>query len=164
MSAPATPAGVTRPPSSKAGAEPSAEVAAWRAAQKARTGDAAAAVAAELPYVPEGQGRIPWHRIPNPRSTDSLVARVNYSNGNLMLAATDFDIAGVGQNLQLTRTYNSFDAPWGKVSQRWWQEYERYLQVDDGEVVLYDATGDTPALHREDRRRASPPRRATPRT
>ncbi|MER7407862.1 DUF6531 domain-containing protein [Streptomyces sp. NPDC000070] len=45
-----------------------------------------------------------------------------------MLAATDFDIAGVGQKLQLTRTYNSLEAPWGKVSQRWWQAYERHLR------------------------------------
>ncbi|OUD03132.1 Wall-associated protein [Streptomyces swartbergensis] len=68
---------------------------------------------------------------------------MNVSNGNLMLAATDFDIAGVGQKLQLTRTYNSLEAPWGKVSQRWWQAYERYLQVGDGEVVVFDATGNT---------------------
>ncbi len=32
---------------------------------------------------------------------------------------------------------------WGKVSQRWWQQYERYLQILDDEVVLYDASGDT---------------------
>ncbi|MGW0337138.1 RHS repeat-associated core domain-containing protein [Streptomyces sp. NPDC003011] len=70
------------------------------------------------------------------------MARVNLSNGNLMLAATDFDIAGVGQTLQLARTYNSLEAPWGKVSQRWWQGYERYLQVNDGEVDVFDATGD----------------------
>ncbi|MFI7241652.1 DUF6531 domain-containing protein [Streptomyces qinglanensis] len=38
------------------------------------------------------------------------MARVNYSTGNLMLAATDFDISGVGRRLQLTRTYNSLDA------------------------------------------------------
>lgn len=71
------------------------------------------------------------------------MARVNYSTGNLMLAATDFQVAGVGNALQLSRTYNSLDAPWGKVSQRWWQGYERYLQILDGEgkVVLYDATG-----------------------
>lgn len=45
--------------------------------------------------------------------------------------------------LRLARTYNSLDAPGGgKVSQRWWQEYERYLNLaDGGEVVLYDATG-----------------------
>ncbi|MDQ0798156.1 hypothetical protein QFZ58_006644 [Streptomyces sp. B1I3] len=45
--------------------------------------------------------------------TDALVARVDYSTGNLMLAGTDFDIAGVGQSLQLARTYNSLDAPAG---------------------------------------------------
>ncbi|MCX4414940.1 DUF6531 domain-containing protein [[Kitasatospora] papulosa] len=120
------------------------EVAAWRAAQKnrARAGAGAARSSASvLMYVPEGQGSVPWHQISDFRVTDSLVARVNYSNGNLMLAATDFDVAGVGQKLRLARTYNSLDAPWGKVSQRWWQEYERYAQVFDSEVVVYDASG-----------------------
>jgi RHS repeat-associated protein len=151
VEAPATPAGSVKAPDSEAEAQPSAEVAAWRAAQKARaTGGkakgsmsrAAAAVEATL-YTPEGQGEVPWHRIIDTRLNDALVARVNVSNGNLMLAATDFDIAGVGQKLRLTRTYNSLEAPWGKVSQRWWQAYERYLQVGDGEVVVFDATGNT---------------------
>ncbi|MCI3928099.1 hypothetical protein [Streptomyces sp. AN091965] len=51
-------------------------------------------------YVPEGQGAVPWHELSDFRVTDSLVARVDLSNGNLMLAATDFHVA------------------WGKVSQR----------------------------------------------
>lgn len=125
----------------------SAEVAAWRAAQKeraatdTRAGAAARSSAAVLTYVPEGQAAVPWHQISDFRITDSLVARVNYSNGNLMLAATDFDVAGVGQPLRLARTYNSLDAPWGKVSQRWWQEYERYAQIFTSEVVIYDASG-----------------------
>ncbi|MFJ6000468.1 RHS repeat-associated core domain-containing protein [Streptomyces sp. NPDC092370] len=148
VEAPTTPAGSVKAPESQAEAEPSAEVAAWRAAQRARTaggkaGAERAATAAEAtPYTPEGQGGVPWHRIIDTRLNDALVARVNVSNGNLMLAATDFDIAGVGQKLQLARTYNSLEAPWGKVSQRWWQAYERYLQPGDGEAVVYDATGD----------------------
>ncbi|MEY7977227.1 RHS repeat-associated core domain-containing protein [Streptomyces pilosus] len=149
VEAPATPAGTVKAPVSEAEAQPSAEVAAWRAAQKARaTGEepaktsASRSAAAVADYVPEGQGEVPWHRILDTRLNDALVARVNVSNGNLMLAATDFDIAGVGQKLQLTRTSNSLEAPWGKVSQRWWQAYERYLQISDGEVAVFDATGD----------------------
>ncbi len=149
VAAPATPAGTTKAPASQAEAEPSPEVAAWRAAQQARaTGEqpakastARSAAAAASGYLPEGQGEVPWHQILDTRLNDALVARVNLSNGNLMLAATDFDIAGVGQKLQLARTYNSLEAPWGKVSQRWWQAYERYLQVGDGEVDVFDATG-----------------------
>ncbi|GAA5215888.1 RHS repeat-associated core domain-containing protein [Streptomyces thinghirensis] len=149
VEAPATPAGSIKAPESEAEARPSAEVAAWRAAQKARaTGDELAknsasrsAAAAAADYLPEGQGEVPWHQILDTRLNDALVARVNVSNGNLMLAATDFDIAGVRQKLQLTRTYNSLEAPWGKVSQRWWQGYERYLQVGDGEVDVFDTTG-----------------------
>jgi RHS repeat-associated protein len=126
----------------------SGQVAGWRAAQKARAQEtappsSARAVAPLAAYVPKGQGQVPWHQISDVRVTDSLVARVNYSTGNLMLAATDLQVSGVGKSLQLSRTYNSLDAPWGKVSQRWWQGYERYLQVLDAEnkVVLYDATG-----------------------
>ncbi|MFG2677347.1 RHS repeat-associated core domain-containing protein [Streptomyces sp. NPDC048445] len=139
--------GSNTPVAAEAEAPVSAEVAAWRAAQKERTeagtgaGAAARSSVAVRTYVPEGQGAVPWHQISDFRITDSLVARVNYSNGNLMLAATDFDVAGVGQKLRLARTYNSLDAPWGKVSQRWWQEYERYAQIFTSEVVIYDATG-----------------------
>ncbi|MGA4798987.1 RHS repeat-associated core domain-containing protein [Streptomyces lavendulocolor] len=144
--------GTTKAPASEPEAEPSPQLAAWRAAQKARaTGktqgvptarSGLTSAAAEATYVPEGQGQVPWHELSDTRLDDALVARVNLSNGNLMLAATDFSIAGVGQKLQLARTYNSLDAPWGKVSQRWWQGYERYAQILDAEVVVYDATGD----------------------
>lgn len=140
--------GSTKPVPGEAEAAPSKEEAAWRAAQKerARTGETpggtARSYAAPLVYVPEGQGSVPWHQISDFRITDSLVARINLSNGNLMLAGTDFEVAGVGQKLRLARTYNSLDAPWGKVSQRWWQEYERYLHIVGSEVVVYDATGD----------------------
>ncbi|MVO86417.1 RHS repeat protein [Streptomyces sp. p1417] len=140
--------GVTDPVAPVAEAEPTPEQAAWRAGQKerARTGETTAKApksrADSRVHVPEGQGAVPWHEISDFRVTDSLVARVNLSNGNLMLAATDFDVAGVGQKLRLARTYNSLDAPYGKVSQRWWQEYERYLHVFTSEVVVYDATGD----------------------
>ncbi|MFD3648648.1 RHS repeat-associated core domain-containing protein [Streptomyces cyaneofuscatus] len=141
--------GTNRPPASEEQSTPSAAETAWRAAQKkrAKTGDSASSPAARSSagvraYVPEGQGAVPWHQISDIRVTDSLVARINLSNGNLMLAGTDFDVAGVGQKLRLARTYNSLDAPWGKVSQRWWQEYERYLHVFTNEVAVYGATGD----------------------
>ncbi|WP_235967889.1 RHS repeat-associated core domain-containing protein [Streptomyces mesophilus] len=138
--------GKTKPVASRAEAALSGERADWRAAQKRRATGAdgsAGRAAVPLAYVPEGQGDVPFHQIKDFRITDSLVARINYSTGNLMLAGTDFDIAGVGQQLQLTRTYNSLDAPWGKVSQRWWQGYERYAQITDTEVVIYDATGES---------------------
>ncbi|MFC8201655.1 RHS repeat-associated core domain-containing protein [Streptomyces sp. NPDC057298] len=139
--------GANRPKAPVAEAGLSAERTAWRAAQKRRATAPAArsagASAAAPAYVPEGQGDVPWHQVTDFRITDSLVARVNYSTGNLMLAGTDFDVAGVGQKLQLTRTYNSLDAPWGKVSQRWWQGYERYAQISDTDVVVYDATGNS---------------------
>ncbi|MEG8281312.1 DUF6531 domain-containing protein, partial [Streptomyces sp. AHA2] len=71
---------------------------------------AAAAGTSALSVVPEGQGNVPWHRYTSFAITDALTAKIDYSTGNLMLTATDFDIAGVGQRLQLARTYNSLDA------------------------------------------------------
>ncbi|WP_369211725.1 RHS repeat-associated core domain-containing protein [Streptomyces flavofungini] len=164
---PAVKVGSNEPATPQAEAKPSEEVARWRAAQKKRadtgktrrtgktgtssktgrtgeeSGSSADRTATPLVYVPEGQGNVPWHRISDFAITDALTARIDYSTGNLMLAATDFSIAGVGQQLTLARTYNSLDAPYGKLSQRWWQQYERYLHIFDNEVVLYDASGDT---------------------
>ncbi|UQA37836.1 RHS repeat protein [Streptomyces sp. HNA39] len=147
-SVPPVKVGANRPPANVEESVPSAAEAAWRAAQKERaktgesTSSSAARSAAVRSWVPRGQGAVPWHQFSDVRVTDSLVARIDLSNGNLMLAATDFDVAGVGQKLRLARTYNSLDAPWGKVSQRWWQEYERYLSLYANEVVLFGATGD----------------------
>ncbi|MFJ4714027.1 RHS repeat-associated core domain-containing protein [Streptomyces sp. NPDC088785] len=91
--------------------------------------------------VPQGQGAVPWHRISGFRITDALVARVNYSTGNLMLASTSFDIAGVGNQLQLAQTYNSMDSSYGRVARRWWLNYERKL-VDSGDTAtVYDSSG-----------------------
>ncbi|MFC7305112.1 RHS repeat-associated core domain-containing protein [Streptomyces monticola] len=140
--------GRTKAPASVREQEAAAAVARWRAVQEERSRGtkepaqlSAKDRAALAAVVPKGQGQVPWHQISDVWVTDSLVVRVNYSTGNLMLAATDLHLPGVGKSLQLTRTYNSLDAPWGKVSQRWWQGYERYLQVETDKMVLYDATG-----------------------
>ncbi|MGW3455573.1 RHS repeat-associated core domain-containing protein [Streptomyces albidoflavus] len=148
LASPEVKVGETKPVANRPETAPTGERADWRAEQKRRaTGDDEAASArrttATTDFVPEGQGAVPYHQISDFRITDSLVARINHSTGNLMLAGTDFDVAGVGQQLQLSRTYNSLDAPWGKVSQRWWQAYERYAAISDDKVVIYDATGES---------------------
>ncbi|MGW1115452.1 RHS repeat-associated core domain-containing protein [Streptomyces albidoflavus] len=148
LASPEVKVGETKPVANRPETAPTGERADWRVEQKRRaTGGDEAATArratATTGFVPEGQGAVPYHQISDFRITDSLVARINHSTGNLMLAGTDFDVAGVGQQLQLTRTYNSLDAPWGKVSQRWWQGYERYAAISDSKVVLYDATGES---------------------
>ncbi|WP_458338238.1 DUF6531 domain-containing protein, partial [Streptomyces sp. 372A] len=163
--------GVNRAPASEPSVKPSGERAAWLNAERestdrARDAAGAAALARKqnkaapkaapsvetaesggvvpLVWVPRGQGDVPWHRIADTRLTDALVARVDYSTGNLMLAGTDFDIAGVGQKLQLARTYNSLDAPAGEMSQRAWFTYERRLDTFfTDEVDWYDSTGAT---------------------
>ncbi|MDW4903680.1 RHS repeat protein, partial [Streptomyces californicus] len=110
QSIPPVKVGATKPPASRAASAPSAAEAAWQAEQRKRAeqGDEAASPAARSSadvrsWVPRGQGAVPWHQISDIRVTDSLVARVNLSNGNLMLAATDFEVAGVGQKLRLAR-------------------------------------------------------------
>ncbi|MDX6362850.1 MAG: hypothetical protein QOC85_1860, partial [Streptomyces sp.] len=152
---PAVKVGSTKPVATQPEREPSKELAAWRQAQQERVSKPAPSAAAGkssgsaardagvLSLVPEGQGDVPWHRITDFAITDALTARIDYSTGNLMLTATDFQISGVGQDLTLARTYNSLDAPWGKVSQRWWQQYERYLSISTTEVVFYDSSGAT---------------------
>ncbi|WP_247613070.1 RHS repeat-associated core domain-containing protein [Streptomyces galbus] len=157
FSMPAVKVGANRPVPSRASKVPTDEVyVPWLREQRAHAKDpsraggaksspakGATADASVLSIVPEGQGNVPWHRSTSFAITDALTAKIDYSTGNLMLTATDFDVAGVGQDLRLARTYNSLDAPWGRVSQRWWQEYERYLSVSSTEVIFYDASGAT---------------------
>ncbi|WP_308284117.1 RHS repeat-associated core domain-containing protein [Streptomyces buecherae] len=146
---PAVKVGANRPVKSQPSRNPTDEVyMPWLLEQRAHaknaaSGKAAAAGTSVLNLVPEGQGNVPWHRYTSFAITDALTARIDYSTGNLMLTATDFDIAGVGQRLQLARTYNSLDAPYGRVSQRWWQQYERYLSLSSTEAVFYDVSGAT---------------------
>ncbi|MGW2637330.1 DUF6531 domain-containing protein [Streptomyces sp. NPDC001348] len=113
------------------------------ASGKAAKPAGAAADPSVVELVPEEQGDVPWHRYAGFAITDALTAKIDYSTGNLMLTATDLDIAGHGQRLRLARTYNSLEAPFGRVSQRWWLQYERYLSLSGGEAVLYDASGAT---------------------
>ncbi|MFH0180365.1 RHS repeat-associated core domain-containing protein [Streptomyces cacaoi] len=152
FSMPTVKVGSNRPVASKAATNPTSDaLVPWSRGQRERAkggsgkanASAAAGDAAILSVVPEGQGDVPWHRYTSFAITDALTAKIDYSTGNLMLTATDFDVAGVGQRLMLARTYNSLDAPWGKVSQRWWQQYERYLSVSSTEAVFYDASGAT---------------------
>ncbi len=152
FSMPPVEVGSNRPVASKAATNPTSDaLVPWSRGQRERatggSGKANASVAAGdaaiLSVVPEGQGDVPWHRYTSFAITDALTARIDYSTGNLMLTATDFDIAGAGQRLMLARTYNSLDAPWGKVAQRWWQQYERYLSISSTEAVFYDASGAT---------------------
>jgi RHS repeat-associated protein len=151
---PAVKVGPNRPVKSQPSRNPTDEVyLPWLREQRAHAKNAAsgatakpagvAAGASVRNLVPEGQGHVPWHRYTSFAITDALTAKIDYSTGNLMLTATDFDIAGVGQPLRLARTYNSLDAPWGRVSQRWWQQYERYLSISGTEVIFYDASGAT---------------------
>ncbi|MCS0606465.1 DUF6531 domain-containing protein [Streptomyces sp. LP11] len=139
--------GSTRPPHAIRSAAPTAAERTWlqRETDRLRHGGRRPApqpLTRAAGFVPRGQGDVPWHRVFGFRMTDALTGRIDYSTGNLMLAATDFDIAGVGQKLQLTRTYNAFTAPDGQTSRPWWLNYERNLDVTGASsVISYDETG-----------------------
>ncbi|MEU6059061.1 RHS repeat-associated core domain-containing protein [Streptomyces sp. NPDC047097] len=156
-------AGTTTPPRSLPSAAPTAAEHAWRqrALERLRTGRALAAPGHKVrsgegrnsgaaAFVPRGQGEVPWHQVFGFRMTDALTGRIDYSTGNLMLAATDFDVAGVGQAIQLNRTFNAFAAPVGQVGGPWWLNWERNLDVSGANSVLdYDDTGATVEFSRK---------------
>ncbi|WP_434100829.1 hypothetical protein [Streptomyces pharetrae] len=80
-----------------------------------------------------------------------------------MLAAPDFDIAGVGQKLQLARTYNSLEAPWARSP----SAGGRATSATCGSVTPRWSSSTPPATLCASSRPplvASPPRPATPRT
>ncbi|MCS0637538.1 DUF6531 domain-containing protein [Streptomyces sp. LP05-1] len=141
--------GTTRPPRTVPSTAPTAAERAWWQRESERLRDAGRRsaprpLAPTAGFVPRGQGDVPWHRVFGFRMTDALTGRIDYSTGNLMLATTDFDVAGVGQKLQLNRTYNAFTAPNGQVSRPWWLNWERNLDVSGANSVLdYDDTGAT---------------------
>ncbi|MFF4490877.1 DUF6531 domain-containing protein [Streptomyces sp. NPDC001544] len=147
-------AGAHRPVRSQPSRKPTDEVyMPWLLEQRAHAKHPASGKAAKpagtaadpsvVELVPEGQGDVPWHRYTSFAITNALTAKIDYSTGDLMLTARDDDLAGDGRHLRLARTYNSLEAPFGRVAQRWWLQYERYLSVSGGEVIFYDASGAT---------------------
>ncbi|WP_333771697.1 RHS repeat domain-containing protein [Streptomyces sp. IBSBF 2435] len=137
VKAPVIPVGRNRPVASDTHLTAAASATARRARQAATSNGTVSPLVAP----PSGQGQVPWHQYSDMRVTDSLVARVDLSSGDLMLAGTDFDIAGAGDRLQLTRTYSSFTGVGGTVGSRWWASYDRRLQVSGSDVYAIDSTG-----------------------
>ncbi|WP_305000340.1 RHS repeat-associated core domain-containing protein [Kitasatospora sp. SolWspMP-SS2h] len=89
-----------------------------------------------------GQGEIPWNTYTSVRLHDALVAKVNLATGNLLLAATDLDLAAVGQRLQLTRSFNSTASPSGPLGHGWFAGFDRYLVSSATSVVAYGQSGE----------------------
>jgi YD repeat-containing protein len=55
-------------------------------------------------------GNLPYFSLVNQNLTDRLRLSVNTANGNLLVRSTDFQLAGIGLDLTLGRSYNSWDA------------------------------------------------------
>jgi len=64
---------------------------------------------------------------------------VNLKNGNFYMSYTDIVVPGGGQDLEVTRTYNSKSTDKGWFGFGWGSDYETYLSVaPDGSVVVYE--------------------------
>ncbi len=69
----------------------------------------------------------------------SAVAGVNLKNGNFYVSYTDIIVPGGGQDLEITRTYNSKSTENGWFGFGWGSNYETYLTVSpDGSVVIHE--------------------------
>jgi YD repeat-containing protein len=66
-------------------------------------------------------------------------AGVNIKNGNYYMAYTDIVVPGGGEDLEITRTYNSKSTEVGWFGFGWGSDYETYLSVSaDGSVVIHE--------------------------
>ncbi|MFK0195891.1 RHS repeat-associated core domain-containing protein [Kitasatospora sp. NPDC090308] len=97
--------------------------------------------------ISSGQGEVPWNTYTTVRLDDALVAKVNLGTGNLLLDATDLDLAAVGQRLQLTRSFNSLSGPYGPLDHNWFTGFDRYLLPFSNSVVAYGASGETVSFY-----------------
>ena len=70
---------------------------------------------------------------------NSLLAGVNYKNGNFYVSYTDIVVPGGGKDLEITRTYNSHSTHAGWFGMGWGSEFETRLEVGaDGAVVIHE--------------------------
>lgn len=68
-----------------------------------------------------------------------IFAGVNYKNGNWYITYTDLVVPGSGQDLEITRTYNSKSVKVGWFGFGWGSDFETYLDVNaDGSVVIHE--------------------------
>ncbi len=66
-------------------------------------------------------------------------AGVNLKNGNFYVNYTDIIVPGGGQDLEITRTYNSKSTENGWFGFGWGSNYETYLSVSpDGSVIIHE--------------------------
>jgi YD repeat-containing protein len=66
-------------------------------------------------------------------------AGVNLKNGNFYISYLDIKVPGGGNDLSITRTYNSKSTANGWFGFGWGNEYETYLSVEaDGSVVIHE--------------------------
>jgi YD repeat-containing protein len=69
----------------------------------------------------------------------SAFAGVNLKNGNFYISYLDIKVPGGGNDLSITRTYNSKSTTDGWFGFGWGNEYETFLAVEaDGSVVVYE--------------------------
>ena len=69
----------------------------------------------------------------------AVFAGVNVKNGNFYISYTDIVVPGGGQDLKITRTYNSKSTDKGWFGMGWGSYYETSLHISpDGSVVIHE--------------------------
>lgn len=72
-------------------------------------------------------------------SIQSVFAGVNLKNGNFYISYTDIIVPGGGNDLRITRTYNSQSPKKGWFGLGWGSDYETFLVVSaDGSVIIHE--------------------------
>ena len=76
-----------------------------------------------------------------PLQSISVGQPVNVTNGNMWLKQNDYSLAGIGENIDVTRTYNSADASSGLFGSGWISRYEEQIYQSAGIIRLELANG-----------------------
>src|SRR4051795_6392532 len=119
------------------------------------------ATAANAATYASGAGDVPFYRFQEFPINDRMTAKVNVATGNLMLTATDLQIAGTGMSLSLERSFNSLAASGaGMTGRRWTMSMGQDVRLDigaDGSATYRSPSGfAAPFVHQADGSFTSP--------
>jgi hypothetical protein len=119
------------------------------------------ATAADAATYVSGAGDVPFYRFKDFPINDRMAVRVNVATGNLMLSATDLQIAGTGMSLEMTRSFNSLaSSATGMTGRRQTMSMGQDVRLDiapDGSATYRSPSGfAAPFVRRADGTFASP--------
>ncbi len=71
----------------------------------------------------------------NPSCQTSVGKPVNVTNGNMFLSQTDYKLPGIGETIDITRSYNSFDQSVGIFGLGWSSPYDESITLIDSKNI-----------------------------